>query len=136
MPEVPELKLDVERTKGVAAIIVLCTAVAFLILVVDWKIKQTIIETTTEFRRELERAEKAFWRGDGGIKLKDYAGGFGPRSEPASASGHGVGGDAGMEKAADPAEDASNAWAGAEKASEHNSHGGRRSGPVAVPKAD
>lgn len=111
VPDVPLPKLDTRKAEQAALLIALCTAVAVIVLLIDWKIKQSILVAAKDVRTNLDRAERLYWKEPDGItKLPDYAGGFSALRKPATSGDHGMGGDAGMEETADPDEDTSSSW--------------------------
>lgn len=139
VPDVPLPKLDTRKAEQAAVLIAVCTAVAVVVLVIDWRIKQSILDAAKNVHKDLEATERWYWReaGDHGTsKLKSYTSSFDPSSKPVASGDYGVGRNAGMEETADPDEDTSSSWSreAIAEVSRIDRSAGSRS--VEVPKGD
>lgn len=97
--------MENERDKVLMTAASVILAVAILVLVVDWQIKNAILAESKALKLSIDSFERRYWNGQTVVADPDSSG-----IDVDSPGSDVVVGIARVEKTADPEEDSSNAW--------------------------
>lgn len=116
-----------DKVAGTAAIVIL--AVAILVLVIDWQIKNAILAEAQTLRKQIRGFEEKYWNGQTVAADTDCT-----TREPDTSIDRMVGGIARVETTVDPEADSSHSWEGTHVERSPDARPGKRR--MAIQKGD